>query len=92
MSRCIAHCTQVFCQGAWLTLQVLCLCQKLCPLSFTFLLFHLLVLQRADVVMTAFGRNYAESQVDECIQEYESLGVWQYDAAEGLLRVVSLDD
>jgi len=48
--------------------------------------------KRADVVMTAFGRNYAESQVDECIQEYESLGVWQYDAAEGLLRVVSLDD
>ena len=48
--------------------------------------------KRADVVMRAFGRNYQESQVDECIQEYEALGVWMYDAGEGTIRITIHDD
>lgn len=48
--------------------------------------------KRADLVMSAFARNYAESQVEECIKEYDSLGVWQYDSAEGTIRFVMTED
>ena len=48
--------------------------------------------KRADVVMRAFGRNYQEAQVDECIQEYEALGVWQYNSGNQAIRITIHDD
>ena len=44
------------------------------------------------MVTRAFGRNYQEAQVDECIQEYEALGVWQYDSGDQVIRITIHDD
>jgi len=48
--------------------------------------------KRADVVRRAVGRSFPESQVDECIEEYETLGVWQYDATEGSIRLILVEE